>query len=115
MLCAGDEFGRTQKGNNNAYAQDNEISWLDWNDRDEDIEDFVSALAAGRDQYLAGEANQFVATASWYDLEGEPLTPEKWTCEPLDGFEVHIPLAGGACLLIRADRRARTCIMKLSA
>jgi isoamylase len=30
MLCAGDEMGRTQGGNNNAYAQDNEISWLDW-------------------------------------------------------------------------------------
>src|SRR6202020_1520120 len=30
MLLAGDEFGRTQKGNNNAYCQDNEISWLDW-------------------------------------------------------------------------------------
>jgi isoamylase len=31
MLCAGDEMGRTQRGNNNAYCQDNEISWLDWN------------------------------------------------------------------------------------
>ena len=30
MLLAGDEFGRTQKGNNNAYCQDNEISWVDW-------------------------------------------------------------------------------------
>ena len=30
MLLGGDEFGRTQKGNNNAYCQDNEISWLDW-------------------------------------------------------------------------------------
>ncbi len=30
MLLAGDEFGRTQSGNNNAYCQDNEISWLDW-------------------------------------------------------------------------------------
>ena len=30
MLLAGDEFGRTQHGNNNAYCQDNEISWLDW-------------------------------------------------------------------------------------
>ena len=30
MLLGGDEFGRTQSGNNNAYCQDNEISWLDW-------------------------------------------------------------------------------------
>ncbi|NIL93163.1 MAG: hypothetical protein GTO71_01655, partial [Woeseiaceae bacterium] len=31
MLVAGDEFGRTQRGNNNAYCQDNDISWIDWN------------------------------------------------------------------------------------
>lgn len=30
MLCAGDEMGKTQRGNNNAYCQDNELSWLDW-------------------------------------------------------------------------------------
>ena len=35
MLLAGDEFARTQDGNNNAYAQDSEISWLDWEGRDE--------------------------------------------------------------------------------
>jgi glycogen operon protein len=34
MLTAGDEFGRTQKGNNNAYCQDNELTWLDWRGRD---------------------------------------------------------------------------------
>ena len=33
MLLAGDEFGRTQNGNNNAYCQDNEISWVDWEHR----------------------------------------------------------------------------------
>ena len=33
MLLGGDEIGRTQKGNNNAYCQDNEISWFDWDDR----------------------------------------------------------------------------------
>ena len=35
MLLAGDEFGRTQQGNNNAYCQDNEISWVDWDGIDE--------------------------------------------------------------------------------
>ena len=34
MLTAGDEFGRTQRGNNNAYAQDNALTWLDWDGRD---------------------------------------------------------------------------------
>ena len=46
MLLAGDEFGRTQQGNNNAYCQDNEISWVDWNheDRAERLINFVRKL-----------------------------------------------------------------------
>lgn len=48
MLTAGDEFGRTQKGNNNAYAQDNEITWLDWAGRDQTLEHYASGLAAMR-------------------------------------------------------------------
>jgi len=50
MLLAGDEFGRTQHGNNNAYCQDNEISWLDWDldDRGRDLLAFTQAIAALR-------------------------------------------------------------------
>ena len=48
MLTAGDEFGRTQAGNNNAYAQDNPITWLDWEGRDRDLEAHAAALAALR-------------------------------------------------------------------
>ena len=48
MLTAGDEFGRTQQGNNNAYAQDNDITWLDWAGRDQELEEFAFALAAMR-------------------------------------------------------------------
>ena len=48
MLTAGDEFGRNQGGNNNAYAQDNAITWLDWDARDRDLEAFTAALAAFR-------------------------------------------------------------------
>ncbi|MGZ4539832.1 MAG: glycogen debranching protein GlgX [Blastococcus sp.] len=44
MLTAGDELGRTQRGNNNAYCQDNELSWLDWKDVDEDLLAFVARL-----------------------------------------------------------------------
>ena len=45
MLTAGDEFGRTQKGNNNAYAQDNDITWLDWKNADDALIIFVAGLA----------------------------------------------------------------------
>src|SRR5262249_8746587 len=50
MLLAGDEFGRTQKGNNNAYAQDNEISWVDWNISESggELVDFVRRVIALR-------------------------------------------------------------------
>ncbi|GAA0431405.1 glycogen operon protein GlgX homolog [Acrocarpospora corrugata] len=50
MLVAGDEFGRTQHGNNNAYCQDNEISWVDWTltRTESDLLDFVKAIAAFR-------------------------------------------------------------------
>ena len=41
MLCGGDEFGRTQHGNNNAYCQDNEISWFDWEHADERCSTFT--------------------------------------------------------------------------
>jgi glycogen operon protein len=44
MLAAGDELGRTQGGNNNAYCQDNEISWLDWGAADADLTAFVTRL-----------------------------------------------------------------------
>ncbi|MCW2700759.1 MAG: glgX2 [Blastococcus sp.] len=44
MLTAGDELGRTQQGNNNAYCQDNEISWIDWKSVDEDLLTFVARL-----------------------------------------------------------------------
>ena len=48
MLTAGDELGRTQQGNNNAYCQDNEISWIDWKAVDEDLLAFVSRLVRVR-------------------------------------------------------------------
>ena len=50
MMLAGDEMGRTQRGNNNAYCQDNEISWVDWSllGRERDLVDFTRALSALR-------------------------------------------------------------------
>src|SRR6185437_3195648 len=54
MLVAGDEFGRTQQGNNNAYCQDNEISWLDWQQvrpEDEQLRQFVRELISLRRQH----------------------------------------------------------------
>ena len=48
LLCGGDELGRSQIGNNNAYCQDNEISWFDWSQPDEDLLVFTRRLVAFR-------------------------------------------------------------------
>ena len=87
MLTAGDEFGRTQHGNNNAYAQDNELTWLDWAGRDHALEEYTVALAAIRKAapaladtaLLTGEAAGGVADVAWLDETGQPLGTEQWT------------------------------------
>jgi glycogen operon protein len=87
MLAAGDEFGRTQKGNNNAYAQDNELTWLDWAGRDQALEEYTVALAAIRKDapaladtaLLTGEASGGVPDVAWLDEAGLPLGTEQWT------------------------------------
>ncbi|KQN93142.1 glycogen debranching protein [Sphingomonas sp. Leaf231] len=92
MLVAGDEFGRTQQGNNNAYCQDNEISWLDWKaaatpEGQVQIE-FTARLAELRRRYPALRAAAFlhgdrtategVDDLEWWDERGERLSPEDW-------------------------------------
>lgn len=77
MLAAGDEFGRTQQGNNNAYAQDNPTSWLDWDNRDRELEDHVARLSAMRAARL-GLFRQFPEDGHWRGADGEALTAEDW-------------------------------------
>ena len=88
MLTAGDEFGRTQGGNNNAYAQDNEITWLDWDGRDRDLEAFTAALAAFRRAHPALSAPEFltggpggadgIPDVAWLTPGGHAKTPADW-------------------------------------
>ncbi|GAC1542390.1 MAG: glycogen debranching protein GlgX [Candidatus Velthaea sp.] len=91
LLAAGDEFGRTQHGNNNAYAQDNEISWIDWNgrtDRDLALTDFVRMVirmrkghpAFGRDLFFRGEtiAKSGRKDITWLREGGGEMTEHDW-------------------------------------
>jgi glycogen debranching enzyme len=75
MLTAGDEFGRTQLGNNNAYAQDNEITWLDWNDKDDVLIEHVANLMRLRRKISALGGDEFLtdANATWFDRDGRTL------------------------------------------
>ncbi|HEV2559257.1 MAG TPA: glycogen debranching protein GlgX [Microvirga sp.] len=92
LLLAGDEFARTQKGNNNAYCQDNEISWVDWQGIGADermLADFVRKLIVVRDalpmlrrgRFLTGEYDEElgVKDVTWLTTSGDEMTPEHWT------------------------------------
>ena len=108
LLTAGDEFARTQQGNNNAYAQDNEITWIEWISRDHALEDYVAELAAFRAENPPVGAIDFLTKAGWFNLDGAPMTTEAWENSALPGFELRIP-AGEHALVIRIDRQSRTC------
>jgi glycogen debranching enzyme len=80
MLTAGDELGRSQRGNNNAYAQDNAIGWIDWSARDGEVEAHAFALAAmraGREE-LSGTMLLTDEDLEWLDEEGQPLSVAQW-------------------------------------
>ncbi len=89
MLQAGDEFGRTQRGNNNAYCQDNEISWVDWRLRSvhHDVLEFVRLLAQlrrrhvefRRETFLKGAASRAkVKDVTWLNVRGTEMTAGDW-------------------------------------
>lgn len=91
MILAGDEFGRTQNGNNNAYAQDNEISWIDWDvarsPEGEALTDFVARLirlrkehpVIGCKRFLYGDEIQpGLRDIDWFDENGATPSPEDW-------------------------------------
>ena len=80
MLTAGDEFGRTQGGNNNAYCHDDEISWLDWEGRDRALEAWSKAVSGLRERFpvLRSQARLAEDDAAWHGEDGSVLDPARW-------------------------------------
>ena len=86
MILGGDEMGRTQRGNNNAYCQDNEISWFDWDEPDTDLRDFTSRLIALRRDNPALHPAWFrhapsvggPDTVETVRSDGKPFEPGDW-------------------------------------
>jgi len=119
MLLAGDEFGHSQHGNNNAYCQDNPTAWLDWSRRDEDPEFTaqVRRLLALRsetpllryDGWLHGHAGPCI---DWLGTDGKQMRPERW--EQANCFALHLcgpvhpgqPERGLEAVLILVNRTA---------
>jgi isoamylase len=108
MILAGDEFGRTQNGNNNAYCQDNEVSWVDWqfDEQAESLIDFTKRLTGLRRRYPVLRQSRFLSgiwneelglkDATWLTPAGQEMTADDW----------HNPAA--KCFGILLDGRAQT-------
>ena len=90
MLVSGDEMQRTQKGNNNAYCQDNEISWLDWNLQNEkaDLLNFTRQLIYFRRKHPVFQRRKWfqgrpihgrtISDLAWFNPDGSEMTEEQW-------------------------------------
>jgi glycogen operon protein len=89
MLLAGDELGRTQKGNNNAYCQDNEINWLSWDENAtyaNELKDFTASVTNIRkrypmlahDRYIHNDDESSAVKITWFHQSGQPMQKEHW-------------------------------------
>src|SRR5258705_11322900 len=106
MLLAGDEMGRTQRGNNNAYCQDNEISWLDW-DLDaagRGLIEFVAALTALRRKYPALRPRHHARPGElrWLKPQGGEMAEEDWRSPFARCLGMLVPGAEDLLLLLNA-------------
>ncbi len=93
MLLGGDELGRTQQGNNNAYCQDNEITWFDWASADKELLDFTRRLIALRKAHPVFRRRRFLSGAEaselrWFSPTGTEMKSADWA----DGSALAIAL-----------------------
>jgi isoamylase len=102
MMVAGDEFGRTQRGNNNAYCQDNEISWLDWSHEpwQRALRDFTAHVVHLRRGHPTLRRRAFFTgdpvveggpdDLAWIDRDGEPFTDVHWQSPDVRSFGMYV-------------------------
>ena len=89
MLAHGDELGRTQRGNNNVYCQDNDLSWIDWSDVDEELLAFTSALIELRTEHPvfrrrlwfqgSDSTGRGAEDIGWFRPDGSEMTDDDWS------------------------------------
>jgi isoamylase len=116
MLLGGDEMGRTQHGNNNGYCQDSEISWFDWEHRDNDLVAFVRKLSELRREHpvlrrrgwFQGRAirpshgkGPALPDIAWFSPEGSEMQEEHWDSAETRSLQVFL---NGAGILVPDDR-----------
>ena len=108
MLLAGDEFGNSQYGNNNAYCQDNEITWLKWDDFNQTLFDFTKQTIALRKkiQSLQQDAWWSDENVAWLNCGGSPMTLDDWHNRERKALQVM--LDGRYLFLINAKTEAQS-------
>jgi isoamylase len=118
MLLAGDEVGRSQQGNNNAYCQDNELTWQSWEIGEEDgqLLEFVRKLIQLRQQHRVFRRRKFFQSRAirgenvrdivWLDPAGTPMSEEQWR----DGFARSLAVFLSGPGLDERDERGRTIV-----
>jgi isoamylase len=105
MLLGGDELERTQGGNNNAWCQDNEVSWFDWGSADAELLEFARRVIALRREHPVFRRTSFLSGKSgdsglpdawWFRADGRRMTQRDWTNSEirtlglfLNGREIH--------------------------
>jgi glycogen operon protein len=102
MLLAGDDIGHTQRGNNNAYCQDNAISWLDWAHADATLVETTRTLIALRRRYAALRYTGWhdETTMAWRQPDGTALGAEAWGRCAAIAICLHSDPASETCLLL---------------
>ena len=113
MLLAGDEIGRTQRGNNNAYCQDNEVSWIDWGNSEQELLEFARGLIGlrrrhpvfRRRRWFQGRSirGEKASDISWYKPDGTEMSEQDWQATYARALGV---LLNGEAIAAR-DRRGR--------
>ncbi|MEQ9940958.1 glycogen debranching protein GlgX [Pectobacterium aroidearum] len=107
MLLAGDELGHSQQGNNNAYCQDNELTWLHWENANSALREFVAGLIQLRRTIPALQQETWWqegdGAVQWLSREGQPLTPQQWE---QGEHQLQILLSGRWLVLFNASLHA---------
>jgi len=100
MLLGGDELGRSQRGNNNAYCQDNDLSWFDWSDVDHEMLEFTRRLVGLRRQHPVFRRRRWfqgraihgsdVSDIGWLTPDGTSMTHDDWTAGLADAIGIFL-------------------------
>jgi len=98
MLLMGDGLGRTQKGNNNGYCQDNELSWVSWSEIDQPLLEYVRWLISfrrhhpvfRRRRWFQGRPIRGAVDIAWFKPDGKPMTDRDWVSRHARSLGVYL-------------------------